>query len=443
MHMDCKQTGEALPANDVTTHRSVLIDGKNLSLRQGTGVASYARSLCDNLTAMGDDVHILYGEDISRYPNPEISFFDVHAKRRIETLPRLVEYVRGILAPPLPWALDFANSPLVSAYSERLPSANMYWNAPGLFDYPRGLLTRGSFASVENVMSATVAHWTYPVPLKLRDAANVYTLHDLVPLKLPDTTLDNKKSYFNLLQRIIEDADLIVTVSTQSKRDIHKTFRIKDEKVINTYQDVQIPETLLVESEENIAIALRGLYGLEIGNYLLFYGAIEPKKNVGRLIEAYLASGITLPLVIVGKDGWLMERELYLFNRHQKEQEPRIIRLEYVTRPQLVYLIRGARGVVFPSLYEGFGLPLVEAMLCGTPLLTSNHGAMKEIAADAALYVDPYDVSAIRDGLRKIVKDGGLRAELVSAGRARATDFSSENYQKRLAAAYGSLKLTT
>lgn len=439
--MNGTQGGETLTPTGTRTHRSVLIDGKNLSLRQGTGVASYARSLCKNLQEMGDEVHVLYGEPISRGPNPEVSFFDVPSGRREGPTSRFVEHARRFFSPPLPWALDFANSPLVSEYRERLPPADKYWNAPRVFDYPRFLPARGHFEPVANVMGATVAHWTYPLPLRLSGAANVYTLHDLVPLKLPDTTLDNKKSYFNLLKNIVDTADLIITVSMQSKRDIHEAFKIKDEKVVNTYQDVYIPDKCLEESEENVSNALKGLYGLEVENYLLFYGAIEPKKNVGRLIEAYLASGISIPLVIVGKDGWLVERELYLLNqRHQDQRGPRVHRLEYVTRSQLVNLIRGARGVVFPSLYEGFGLPLVEAMLCRTPLLTSNFGAMREIAADAALYVDPYDVSAIRDGLRKLVDDGGLRAELVAAGQSRATYFSSASYQARLAAAYDSLR---
>jgi glycosyltransferase involved in cell wall biosynthesis len=289
-------------------------------------------------------------------------------------------------------------------------------------------------------MAADVAHWSYPVPLKLNGAANIYTIHDLVPLKLPDTTLDNKRKHFEMLKSIVSQADLVITVSEQSKKDIHEFFNVPDRKVVNTYQDVAVPAAMATESQESVANALSGIYGLEMGEYLLFYGAIEPKKNVGRLLEAYLSSGITIPLVIAGKDGWLVDDELILLDqqlgRRGLNGQSQVVRLPYVSRNQLVNLIRGARAVAFPSLYEGFGLPLVEAMICGTPVLTSDRGAMKEIAGDAALYVNPYEVSSIRDGLKKIAIDPVLRSDLVAAGLSRAANFSAAAYQSRLLDAY-------
>lgn len=300
----------------------------------------------------------------------------------------------------------------------------------------------GRFEYVKNSMNADAAHWTYPVPIRLKDAANIYTLHDLVPLKLPDTTLDNKRKYFSLLESIINSADLILTVSEQSKRDIHEIFKISDEKVVNTYQAVSVPDPFISESDQNVSDALSGMYGLDVDGYILFCGAIEPKKNVGRLIEAYLSSGLNIPLVLAGKDGWLVESETYLLDGRSndtKNGSPRVIRLPYVPRNQLVNLIRGARLLAFPSLYEGFGLPLVEAMFCGTAVLTSNFGALREIAGEAALFVDPYDVASIRDGLKRLAESSALRDELVAAGHVRALDFTSEVYQRRLGEAYARL----
>ncbi|MGT2446636.1 glycosyltransferase family 4 protein (plasmid) [Ensifer adhaerens] len=243
-----------------------------------------------------------------------------------------------------------------------------------------------------------------------------------------------------MIKKIVETASLITTVSEQSKQDIHALFSVPDARVVNTYQDVDLDAAMLKQSQDEVAEALSGVLGLEFGKYFLFYGAIEPKKNVGRLIEAHLGSSLDLPLVLVGKDGWLVDGELQLYSQHlQRRIGPqRVIRLPYVSREQLINLIRGACAVTFPSLYEGFGLPLVEAMVCGTPVLTSNIGAMKEVAGEAALFVDPYDVSSIRDGLRRMAYNRPLQDELRLAGGERALHFSSERYRKRLLAAYAS-----
>ncbi|MBV7520805.1 glycosyltransferase family 1 protein [Ensifer sp. ENS12] len=244
-----------------------------------------------------------------------------------------------------------------------------------------------------------------------------------------------------MLKKIVETADLITTVSEQSKRDIHALFSVPDARVVNTYQDVDIDAPMLSQNQQEVSDALRGVHGLEFGKYFLFYGAIEPKKNVGRLIEAHLGSNLDMPLVLAGKDGWLVDGELQLYAEHLERRigPQRVIRLPYVSRAQLINLIRGACAVTFPSLYEGFGLPLVEAMVCGTPLVTSNLGAMKEVAGEAAVFVDPYDVSSIRDGLKRVANNKPLRDELRTAGGERASLFSSERYRQRLISAYASI----
>ncbi|MBW0365453.1 glycosyltransferase family 4 protein [Ensifer adhaerens] len=422
--------------------RSLLVDGKNLSLRNGTGVANYARSLCGNLQAMGHRVELLYGQsaDLARGDMPpEVQFFDDEVPRRRP--PFLVRYAdrmaRAFFA-ATPEPVHFARSALSLHHQQRLPLADAYWNARDVFDLPGAAVRAGRFQHIRNIMNVDIAHWTYPVPVHLEGAINIYTLHDLVPLKLPDTTLDNKRVYFEMVRRIVNTADLIVTVSRQSKQDIHEIFNVPEDRVVNTYQDVDIPQQFFDETEDDVADAIEGIYGLRPGRFMLFVGAVEPKKNVGRLIEAHLASGLDMPLVIAGKDGWLVENELQLFRQHIErcQGQPRVIRLPYVPRRQLINLIRGACAVTFPSIYEGFGLPIVEAMLCGTPVLTSNFGAMREIAGEAALLINPYDSASIRDGLRRLAGDAALRDELKAAGRERATLFSSAAYRTRLADAY-------
>jgi len=427
---------------------SIVVDGKNLALRQGTGVATYARSLCTNLRQLNKRVELLYGEpiDINIDRNGEVvNFFDASARTRLPWLLRSASRFARQCSQPfrtmVPRELIFASSSISEQQLARLPAANRSWNAKDVFDMPGLAVERGYFQKVRNVMGADAAHWTYPVPVRLDNAANIYTLHDLVPLKLPHTTLDNKRRYYAMLKKIVETADLITTVSEQSKRDIHALFSVPDARVVNTYQDVDIDAPMLSQNQQEVSDALRGVHGLEFGKYFLFYGAIEPKKNVGRLIEAHLGSNLDMPLVLAGKDGWLVDGELRLYAEHLERRigPQRVIRLPYVSRAQLINLIRGACAVTFPSLYEGFGLPLVEAMVCGTPLVTSNLGAMKEVAGEAAVFVDPYDVSSIRDGLKRVANNKPLRDELRTAGGERASLFSSERYRQRLISAYASI----
>jgi glycosyltransferase involved in cell wall biosynthesis len=178
----------------------------------------------------------------------------------------------------------------------------------------------------------------------------------------------------------------------------------------------------------------------------LFYGAIEPKKNIGRLIQGYLGASVETPLVIAGRDGWMSESELrLLFDDHIRSLiqidrvtrvQRKVIRLDYVPFPLLVSLIRGAKAILFPSLYEGFGLPVLEGMLCQTPVLTSTQGAASEVAGDAALLVDPYDTREIRDGILRLDKSAELRDHLATLGSVQVRSFAPEFYQDRLQQLY-------
>ena len=154
--------------------------------------------------------------------------------------------------------------------------------------------------------------------------------------------------------------------------------------------------------------------------FYLFVGAIEPKKNLRRLIEAYLASGVPEPLVVVGRKAWQYEDVVAMMTR-----SPRIIYLDYLPFAQMITLMRAARALVFPSLYEGFGLPVLEAFLCGTPVITADASSTGEIAGGAALLVDPYDTRAIRDAIRHLSADesGVERRRLAEAGCRQAQRF--------------------
>jgi glycosyltransferase involved in cell wall biosynthesis len=261
------------------------------------------------------------------------------------------------------------------------------------------------------------------------------------------TTLDRKRDYYRLCRRLVKRADHIVTVSETSRRDIINLLGAPEDKVTNTYQTVDIPRRYLDVPRDVLADELAGTFRLQHGGYLLYYGSIEPKKNIGRIIEGYLAANLDIPLVIVGAQAWKSEQELRLLVDDnirsliqigpETQVKRRIVRLDYVTFPQLVNLIRGATAIVFPSLYEGFGLPVLEGMICGTPVITADAHSTKEIAGDAALLVDPYDVRQIKEAICAVTSDAELRASLAAKGHVQAKLFSAEKYRERLSGVYG------
>ena len=170
-------------------------------------------------------------------------------------------------------------------------------------------------------------------------------------------------------------------------------------------------------------------------------GDIEPKKNIGRLIEGYLASGVSAPLVIVGAQAWKSENELKLLSdlRTGGGAKSNVIQLNYVPFSLLMTLVKGARGAVFPSLYEGFGLPVLEAMLLGTPVISSTTASLPEVAGDACLLVNPYETSEIARALVTLDADADLQAELSQRGLRQAQLFSQTAHTARLQQVYDKL----
>jgi glycosyltransferase involved in cell wall biosynthesis len=426
------------------------IDGYNLALREGTGVATYARTLARSVHALGWPVDLLYGLSVSpksRLAARETLFFDKLGEGDSPGPPRKSNLRRMIvrtLAPPgdrQMVSIPITGRVVATGFSDRLPALDRLFTLGDLFNASAGYFRRhGRFMTVRLPDPPAVMHWTYPLPIRLAGAANVYTIHDLVPLRLPYTSLEDKAYFDALIGACLRTADHIVTVSENSRRDILDLFPIDASRVTNTYQPIDTP--IVEEAPQALGDRLQRLFDLPRDGYFLFFGAIEPKKNLGRLIEAYLDSGVETPLVIVGAGGWRSDQELRLLNgAHGKRLigTERIRIMDYLPRPRLMELIRGARAVVFPALYEGFGLPAAEALALGVPLIASNTGSMPEIVGEAAVTVDPYDVAALSAALRQVDSDADLRARLSAAGPIQAARFSQARYQEALAGVYGAL----
>jgi len=441
------------------TNRRIMIDGYNLALEKGTGVATYSRNLSLELSKLGHKIDLLYGLRTATGKHAllnEVNFFDPTTKS-----PKTADVVKALFKSPM--GLEAREVPITGKVIAKnptrlLPPYDRNFNHKHLFTIARWhFKVYGKFMETSYERPAEIAHWTYPLPIRLKQAQNIYTIHDLVPLRLPYTTLDNKKEYFRVARDIARDADHIVTVSEASKRDIIELLGVPEERVTNTYQSVSLPKKILDRSFDEVATEVEAIFGLEPKKYFLFFGAIEPKKNVGRIIEAYLASQSKYPLVVIGQLAWKDANDLRLLgvsggndgNNKAKaidtsisavSRAQQVIRLEYLPLNMLASIIRCARTVVFPSLYEGFGLPILEAMQLGTSVITGTEGSNPEVSGDAAYLVDPYDVSAIAQAMRDMQNDDDMVSHYEAAGRVRAEMFSPERYSERLTELYNRLK---
>jgi glycosyltransferase involved in cell wall biosynthesis len=435
----------------------IIYDGCNLTLGQGTGIATYTRTLTRIAQSLGYEIGVVYGSSFNPDKNPllqEILFFDqMRAPNQLGKKPTPRRVLNTIIDqiryqfPIKPSPLELGRSVIKDQYADAFAAHDHAFIERNLFRNANLFFTHtGRFANFSFERRPDIFHCTCVVPLEARARYNIYTIHDLIPLRLPFATLDGKRRTFRLLKKIAKRADHIVTVSETSRQDIIEMLGVEEQRVTNTYQSVTVPQRYIDRPEAEIANYLDGLYGLNLHGYLLFFGALEPKKNVGRLIDAYVASGVEIPLVLITAGGWGNEAELSRLDAHRARSSDRertrsqIIQIDYLDLSALVNFIRGARAVVFPSLYEGFGLPVLEAMTLGTAVVTSGSGALAEIAGDAVLVVDPYDVDDIARGITTIVGDAGLRAELSRRGIAQAAKFSMPRYAERVQALYASLR---
>ena len=311
--------------------------------------------------------------------------------------------------------------------------------APELFvrAHYRHMLLR-QFTDVSVTSKIDLLHLTAPLPIRMKNVKRVVTIHDLIPIRLPYTTPDNKAEFINRARTCARESDLIITVSEASKADIVSLLDVEPSKIAVTYQPAILAPLTPVERERLPQSLSR--FGLTPGGYLLFVGAQEPKKNVRRLIEAYLEIDTPMPLVLAGPRGWMWENEVGAALAPLSENARGRIRFAgYLARDDLRSLYAGACAFIYPSLYEGFGLPALEAMIAGAPVITSKTSSLPEVCGPAALYVDPFDRNDIRQKIEHVIGNPALRAKLTAAGQEQARAFSLEAYLARLGSAYSRL----
>jgi len=266
-------------------------------------------------------------------------------------------------------------------------------------------------------------HYVLPPAIRCR---SVVTIHDCIHLMFPQY-LPNRAAYAYArasMWAAARRSNRILTVSEASKRDILQLFNVKPEKIVVVYNAID-EHFSATPSEEHVE-RIRERYQLD-HKFVLYVGNIKPHKNLVRLIEAFSQLRRThddLKLLIIGDEISRLPALRRAVHRHKLHKHVRF--LGYLKDDTLTVLYRLASVFVFPSLYEGFGLPPLEAMASGTPVVTSNVSSLPEVTGDAAVLVDPYDVDSIVDGIRRILDDPRLAEELRVKGLKRAREFSWE-----------------
>jgi glycosyltransferase involved in cell wall biosynthesis len=261
---------------------------------------------------------------------------------------------------------------------------------------------------------------------------SVVTIHDCIHLMFPQY-LRNRAAYVYArasMWSAAHQAHRILTVSEASKRDIIHFFNVPSEKIVVVYNAIE--ERVAVTPSDEAIARVRERYQLN-HPLLLYVGNIKPHKNLVRLIEAFAElrrRGFDeLKLLIIGDEISKLPALRRAVHSHKLHKHVRF--LGYLQDETLASLYRLASVFVFPSLYEGFGLPPLEAMASGTPVVTSNVSSMPEVTGDAAVLVDPYNVESIVDGIARVLTDPALAAELRRKGIARAREFSWERSVER------------
>lgn len=312
------------------------------------------------------------------------------------------------------------------------------WFHNGVYIRNQDLLSFIPYNSLFN-SHAQVAHFfNYFIPKNIK-SKTVVTIYDMVYKLYPETMY---KSNYDLLskntQRSAQAADIILTISENSKEEIVDLLNVPDEKVKIAYPatdtSVFYPKTEV--TDRNILI---NKYGID-REYILYLGTLEPRKNIPALVKAFKIvsnENQDIKLVLAGGKGWKYNEIFTLVQ--QLKLEDRIIFTGYIDEGDIPVVLSNAIMFVFPSIYEGFGMPPLEAMACGTPVIVSNSSSLPEVVGDAGIQVEPKDIERMANEMGRLINDTELRKHYSKKGIVQAKKFSWEQSAKTVLDIYHSL----
>lgn len=265
------------------------------------------------------------------------------------------------------------------------------------------------------------------------------TLHDIIPLRMPETVSDRYLRIFNNeLPKMLKNCEGIITVSEFSKQDIAKEFNFPKEKIYVTHlaaEDIYKPMSKCLCKK-----IISEKYGIK-DNYVLYVGGFSPRKNIIGLIEAFSLiprnKRKNIKLVITGNKGFSYSK--YKQRAEDLKIAEDVIFTDFIPLEDLPTFYNGAEVLVYPSFYEGFGLPPLEAMACGTPVIASNVTSLPEVCYDSALLIDPYNIEDLSYAIEKVLNDTLLMLTMVKKGLMRSINFSWNNTALKTIEAYSSM----
>lgn len=267
-----------------------------------------------------------------------------------------------------------------------------------------------------------------PLPLGSKSIVFIYDLS----FKLFSQYSNDKNSYLmnKEVGKSAEKSDMIVTISENSKKEIIDTYKVKPEKIAIINPAIDHQDYYPRNQKEQAKVKKK--YHIN-STYILYAGTIEPRKNIVTLIDAYAQLPNTIKesysLVLAGGKGWKDED---IYKKLEEYKDLTIILTGYVADEDLPALHSGAEVFVFPSHYEGWGMPPLEAMACGTPVITSNNSSLPEVVGDAGIMIDANDTKGFTTSITKVIKDKSLQQKMISAGIKQAKNFSWQNSAEKL-----------
>ncbi|CDI48326.1 glycosyltransferase family 4 protein [Clostridium tetani] len=276
------------------------------------------------------------------------------------------------------------------------------------------------------------------LPLE-KNCSFVITLHDVIPYRMPETTSDNYRKIFNeTLPKIVSLCDGIITVSNFSKQDIIKAFNFPEEKIFVTHlasEDIYKPK-----DEKISKLLIEKQYSIK-DDFILYVGGFSPRKNIIGLIEAFskLISFYKkdIKLVIAGKKG--KSYSLYKKRCEELNIADKVIFSGFIELNHLPYFYSACKLFVYPSFYEGFGLPPIEAMACDCPVITSNTTSIPEVVLDSALLIDPHNIDDLCSSMYEVLVNDTLRNSLIKKGSKRASELTWEKTALDTISAYSQI----
>ncbi len=335
--------------------------------------------------------------------------------RRTGTENYALQLIRAMLDLDAPhrFVLYFRDTPPADLFPQRAQVEQRVIPWPRLWTH-----TRFAFSLLRDRPDVTFVP-AHTLPFWLRGPA-VVTVHDLGYVYFPEAHATLARRYLEWSTRhSVKRATLIVADSLATSEDMAAHYGISEARIKLVYPGVD--ESLTPVSDPKVLAAVRARYHLP-ERYLLFVGTLQPRKNIARIVQGYARWRAAQPspdvaLVLAGQRGWL-------FDPRWISGAEGVILPGYVDDADVAALYSGALALVFPTLHEGFGFPVLEAMRCGTPVITSNTSSLPEVAGDAALLVNARDPGEIADAIGRLVSDPGLRKALIAKGFQQAGQFT-------------------